>query len=546
MVDVKLAGFSTPVKILEELNYIKQRLDAYFKCTIIDSPTQELTVIQQKIEKLIGQFTPEPLAAAWARISRDPKDINELLEEALENVPKARKSNETIIHGMGHHAAAHNAMFHYNITNVSRLAVEAIEARRLAGYLEKSQRYVTLDGDFVRPIEYVSEDLTKFENLVKLQNDFYFRTNTKILEMLKEKNKEKLASADDKERKRILTLLEGSAKEDARYALSLATKAQLGASYDGETLEHAIRTMKYGRLAEEKEIASKMFAEAEKYAPSLIQLADADIFRQRNPGQELDDNSYSKTREHLRDLASHTILSNLNRCDLSVLLPRDKPESDVSMYASISPDTRIIAALLYANSKYRFNICLSLAGNLNKSEGEKFLRDALQHTGPYDKVPREFEATDGILYDAIISSCGFGQLKRHRMMTLLPQDYNPGLGITVPQNISEAGAEAELKEVCGKSAELYNEFQGRYGKAAEYCLTNAHRRRALVGINMRELYHFSRTREDGHAQWEIRGIAGKMCELAKQAAPDSAMLLGGKDKFPEIRKAAYQQQPDLG
>ncbi|MEM4240093.1 MAG: hypothetical protein QXK08_02795, partial [Candidatus Woesearchaeota archaeon] len=103
MVEVKLAGFSTPIHIFEELNAIKERLST---CSI-DNPAQELTTIQQKIEKLIGQFTPEPLAAAWARISRDPEDINQLLKEALEDVPRARKSNETIIHGMGHHAAAH-------------------------------------------------------------------------------------------------------------------------------------------------------------------------------------------------------------------------------------------------------------------------------------------------------------------------------------------------------------------------------------------------------------------------------------------------------
>jgi thymidylate synthase ThyX len=472
MVDVKLAGFSSPVKILEGLKAIKERLDAYFKCTIIDSPTQELTKLQSKVEELIGQFTPEPLAAAWARISRDPKDINELLEEALENVPKARKSNETIIHGMGHHAAAHNAMFHYNITNVSRLAVESIEARRLAGYLEKSQRYVTLDGDFVRPSEYSLEDLAKFEQLVALQNDFYFRTNTKILEMLKEKNKEKLAAADEKERKKLLTLLEGSAKEDARYALSLATKAQLGASYDGETLEHAIRTMKYGLLAEENEIAKKMFAEAEKYAPSLIQLADADIFRQRNPGQELDDESYKFTRKRLRGLAAAVIIANRAHLDPPVIHYDCKIRENVYLYGGNRADERIIAALLFANSGENFGNCLSLAQHIAHSgSAEEFVREALAGIGPYDKVPREFEASDGLLYEVLISSCGFGQLKRHRMMTLLPQDYNPELGITVPQNVRDAGAETELKDVCGRSAELYNEFKQRYGKAAEGLLS---------------------------------------------------------------------------
>ncbi|MEM2916100.1 MAG: FAD-dependent thymidylate synthase [Candidatus Woesearchaeota archaeon] len=536
MVDVKLAGFSTPVKILEELNAIKEILSG---CSV-DNPVQGLTITRQKIEKLIGQFTPEPLAAAWARISRDPRDINQLLEEALEDVPRARKSNETIIHGMGHHAAAHNAMFHYNITNISRLAVEAVEARRLAGYLEKSQRYVTLDGDFVRPPEYSPEDLARFEKLVAMQNEFYFKTNKKILEMLKEKNKEKLEAADEKKRKKLLTLLEGSAKEDARYALSLATKTQLGVSYDGETLEHAIRTLKYSQLAEEREIAQKMFAEAEKFAPSLIQLADAEIFKQRNPGKELEDNNYKNTRKHLKELAKETIEKNRTHLDPPIILYDCKRRENVALYHVNNAEERIIAALLFTSSNENYGNCLSLANHLmHKGQARDFVLKALEHIGPYDKVPREFEISDGLIYELMISSSGFGQLKRHRMLTLLPQDYDVSLGITVPRNVIEAGAEGALRRVCDKSAELYNEFRQKYGKAAEYCLTNAHKRRVLVGINLRELYHFSRTREDSHAQWEIRVLANKMSELAKETMPDLTVLLGGKDKFEEIRSRFY-------
>ena len=48
---------------------------------------------------------------------------------------------------------------------------------------------------------------------------------------------------------------------------------------------------------------------------------------------------------------------------------------------------------------------------------------------------------------------------------------------------------------------------------------NAHRRRILVAANARELYHLARLRMDGHAQWEIRELVGRMVELARRAAP---------------------------
>ena len=83
-------------------------------------------------------------------------------------------------------------------------------------------------------------------------------------------------------------------------------------------------------------------------------------------------------------------------------------------------------------------------------------------------------AADAARYrQRLYSSSAFAQLKRHRMMTLLSQDYDPDLGIVVPDSIREVGLEQQLKDVCDRSAELYNEFLPRYGRAAEYCLTNA-------------------------------------------------------------------------
>ena len=128
------------------------------------------------------------------------------------------------------------------------------------------------------------------------------------------------------------------------------------------------------------------------------------------------------------------------------------------------------------------------------------------------------------------------------MNTLLSQDYSPDIGYTIPQSIEEIGASRGLKEVCDKSSELYKKFLPKYGRAAEYFLTNAHRRRVIVATNMRQLYHISRTREDKHAQWEIRDIANKMSKLAKNIAPATTILLGGRHEFNEIRGGLYEDE----
>ena len=83
------------------------------------------------------------------------------------------------------------------------------------------------------------------------------------------------------------------------------------------------------------------------------------------------------------------------------------------------------------------------------------------------------------------------------------------------------------------------------GPAAAYVLTNAHRRRVLLKVNVRELYHISRLREDPTAQWEIRQIAGRMSDLARKEMPLSCLLLGGKEQFPALYQKVFGKPPKI-
>ena len=100
------------------------------------------------------------------------------------------------------------------------------------------------------------------------------------------------------------------------------------------------------------------------------------------------------------------------------------------------------------------------------------------------------------------------------MASLTWQRYDPALGVTVPPSVSEAGAEREFLDVIDRTNEAHAALEKDIGPAADYVLTNAHRRRALLKINVRELYHISRLRQDATAQWEIRQVAAEMARLA--------------------------------
>lgn len=516
---VELKGMNVPIDVINEV--------------------LELYVPEDKRWEYKNKLTPEVLSAAYAKISRSKNNVNELIIEGIENVDKARKSNESIIYGLGHHSVADHALFNYNIMEVSRLLVESIEKRRLAGYTEKSQRYVTLDGDYVKPKEFSPEDLKKFEDLVKFQNEFYFKTNLKIFDNLKNKFKEDIEKAENPKLK--LLELEGRAKEDARYSLSLATKAQLGCSYPGQTLELAIRELKYGDLEEEKEFSKFLYDETVAVAPSLIQLTDPELFKKHNNGRELNDDNFKYTRKNIRDLVEN-IFNKYNgekknkdifHQDLSIL--RDE---NVALINDRYLDRCIITALLHSNSKNPIEDCYAVTGFFTKEDSMEFIKDCLRYVCEHDKLPREFE-TSNLFYEIYLSSSCFAQLKRHRMNTLSAQDYDPKLRYVVPESIEEVGSARELKDVCDRSSDLYYEFSPKYKEAAEYCLTNAHKRRVIFDSNIRQHYHISRMREDSHAQWEIRGVVKTMSKLIKKTAPVTTILLGGKDKFEEIRKGVY-------
>ncbi|MCK4654784.1 MAG: FAD-dependent thymidylate synthase [Candidatus Cloacimonetes bacterium] len=483
--------------------------------------------------------TPETISAAYARISRDPRDVPELRADAREQVEKARRSNQAIVFGMSHHSVAEHAYFNFDILGISRLALEELEARRIGcAYTEKSQRYITLKGDFITPTEFSQQDKETFVKLVELQNNFYLHNLEKLIKYQYETNPTLAAKARTASQKGISdkmnrhkNTLEGWAKEDARYALSLATQAQLGLSFNARTLEHAIRTMRFSELAETRELSQKLFNVTKEVAPSLIILTDPGEFKKAFK-TELQDDHFKYTRQNLKKMVE-SIIENTQGNFPDDHLPNNISKGNAILFRENNIDRSIAAALIHNNSLLSFEDSYKIASfKLNTEEdGRAFFKEALKYISRFDALPREFELTGDLKFELIVSASNFAQLKRHRLMTLLAQEYNPELGYTIPESIKAINLENELKEICNRSSELFYKFKTKYNRAAEYCLTNAHRRRVLVSVNPRELYHISRLREDEHAQWDIKNTARNMLHLAKQAAPLTFMLSGGKDEF---------------
>ena len=170
------------------------------------------------------------------------------------------------------------------------------------------------------------------------------------------------------------------------------------------------------------------------------------------------------------------------------------------------------------------------------------MRTALKRIKSYDAVLREFENAE-LHFELLISASCFAQIKRHRMATITCQDYNPALGSTIPPAVSEIGMNKAFMGIVAETEKTYDQIKELFPHVAGYILTNAHRRRVSMKINVRELYHIARLRGDTHAQWDIRKTAEEMVKLGKSAMPLALMLAIGKDGFATLHNQVFASEP---
>ena len=461
--------------------------------------------------------TPEVLSAAYARISRDPRPINEIRIAAREEVESTRKSNSTIIFKMGHHSVAEHAVFNIDIIGASRLAMEEIEKFRLCSYTEKSQRYITLDKDYVVPDEIKGTSLEKtFTDMIHTQNEAYFKLYDALKKHVFQKHAD-LASDPKNE-----NLLEGWAKEDARYITALATEAQVGQTINARNLELLLRRFASHPAAEIKEIGKKLYEQVSEVAPSVV------IFNEANDKD-------IKTYPELKELASSFLAD--------IAGEHMESGADVSLVEYTQDADAIVATSLVCQATgMPYDQCFSFVKGMSDDNKRNIFKTAWRNMQFYDSVLREFEYVN-LTFDVVLSAACFGQLKRHRMSTITSQEYNPDLGNTIPENIKEIGMEGYFQEIVEKTNDVYKILKKESPLASPYILTNSHKKRVLMRLNAREMYHISRLREDAHAQWDIQNISRDMVSEAKKVMPMTFGLIGGKDRYNEIYQNVFGEKP---
>ncbi len=435
-----------------------------------------------------NNVTPETLSAAYARISRSPKRITQLRKDAIAEVDRARKSNQSIIFEMGHSSVAEHAVFNFDLIGVSRYLAEWIQRTRLASFTEKSQRYVTLEGDYVTPDEIKGTELeAQFHELIRKQNQLYFD--------LFETQREQLQLAGFEGKKREL---DGAAKEDARYVLSLATESQMGMTINCRSLQRMLRRLDRVNLAEARQLKEKLEAAAREIAPSLIRYTDSDDFEKTLP-------------ERIPSIVSQA-----------------PGETLVLVDASDHIDERVLAGVMFEELGGDYRVMLEAVVSWSDAEKAVAFENLFRGLKPYSVMPRGFEAADFMFQVKASSSC-YAQWKRHRTSTIL---FSGRLdSFVIPPSYGDGTLITQFKNVMGESADFARKLRDVNRLLGDYALTNAHEVSFLFKANLRELYHFSRLRSDNHAQWEIREFSRRIGAMVREKAPLSASRMMGKSEM---------------
>ena len=119
------------------------------------------------------------------------------------------------------------------------------------------------------------------------------------------------------------------------------------------------------------------------------------------------------------------------------------------------------------------------------------------------------------------------QLVRHRIASFNQQSQRyvkitGGLDVVKPETVgANEVANAMFDNCMDVCLETYRALLelGVPAEDARYVLPNATQSKIVVTMNVRELLHFFSLRCCRRAQWEIRDLACRMLELAKESAP---------------------------
>jgi thymidylate synthase ThyX/thymidylate kinase len=465
-------------------------------------------------------FHPEVWALMQGRYSRSKEGLREsflqLLKEDMENyrmlvseidktsggeatrhaTEKAIKFIEKWVLGYGHSSIAEGAVINLGIEGVSILATKVIEDNRLSSFCEKSTRYVSFD----RSSFYVDEKLKNSEFYPEVKNllDDLFHVYSELSEPVL-KYVKSVAPIQEGTTPSAWERACASRRFDAvRYLLPACTKTSLGWTVNARELSHAITKLLSSPLKEMNDIGEAVKRESSKILPSLLKFSDKS-------------NYFIKTENEMNFLAESINVSPSKKQEVVRLVC--SPPKELS-------ENILVASILYRYKSEPFEKIVEFVKKMSAEEKEGVVDSYLGNMSQYDYPMRELEHLN-FSFDLIIDYGAFRDLQRHRMCSQTNQIFSSDLGFDIPTDIRALGKSFEEKYVLAMehAKSVYEKVRKKYPNEAQYLLPLGFRKRFLLTMNLREIYHLIKLRTIPLAHESYRKIAYKIYEVMKKEYP---------------------------
>ncbi len=498
-----------------------------------------LTDVEAKVFSL-KNLNPEVIGAALARYSRAPTGFKETVAREFLNpdgTPNDVKGSEMIdrvVNKFGDESVAELAVAPLCIEEISNLMTKIIEDCRIGGSpIEESTRYVLYDQQREGRWRYVCPSNIRASGLKGSYTqtmDFIFETYASMVEPMQELFRKRLPVEkfkievgrnggtqkaglndleDDNERRahRIAYgfTIRSAACDVIRCILPAATQANLGLVGNGRFFSGLISKLLSQDLNEAQDLAGKIKEALDSQIPTFIKRAAKRDYR-------------IQIDRAMRNLCDDLFQGVAIDSSPEVVLLEDKDE-DYSIHLLAS---MIFPYVQHPSEQIR-RIVRALPEDKRREIFTVYIGD---RQSKRDRPGRALEYGYPINFDIVAGFAEYRDLQRHRMLTQQRQDMGVLLGYSIPEEIQEIGM-GEVAQECFERAEsLYHDLI-RAGMRAEaqYVSLFNHFIRWNMGMNLRELGHFTelRTQQAGHPKY--RRVCQTMSKLYLKRHPEMAPVL---------------------
>ena len=450
---------------------------------------------------------PEEIAAVFARASRSSKSFREIIREVTPSKAAQLLESWVIRAKPPHKSLADHAWANVAVENISRLSIENLESNRFGGYTERSTRYQKFSRNgYHVPVEIIG---TELEPLYHAVMHHLFDTYW-------------------------ICLGEKLPIDVCRNLLPTGTVANVGVSANATTLMHAVTKLLSSQRSEERQIGKELQRTLMRRIPTLI--------------NSVSESEYLLEVQRVRRELAQVLNAHSNDNQTVARIVRWGPsegENALLVGAAYRPSTNacyedILQEVESLPPEKRGEFIFRLIG-LDFPEGQNNIRNS------GEPIVRESELP--WMYLELLTDQGaFFDLKRHRAgVTLIPQDLGTELGYITPLAVVEAGLQNAYEDAIEASQEAYQTIESEFPGCGAYVLTQAQKRRYLMGVNLRSLYHvlFHRTDEFGHFGYNraARAVyeAAVEADIFPFAMAALGLILEGRPSVAELESKYFFQ-----